>query len=366
MELDSKGLGRTPLYGRHVEAGARMVPFAGYLMPVQYSGIIGEHLQTREKVGLFDTCHMGEFLIRGPAAEADVDRLVTCRVDDMSVGQCRYGFLTNTSGGIIDDLIVFKMSTEEYMLVVNAGTREKDAGWISRHLSTGTSFCDVSDGTAKIDLQGPDSMKILSEIPGFDAGDTIKRFHFTFVEIEGVRVLLSRTGYTGEVGYELFCPSREAVRLWDLLLGFEEVKPIGLGARDTLRLEAGYPLYGHDICEDRSPIEAGLERFVYFDKNFMGCESLRRQRDDGCRQEMTAFVCEGRRSAREQFSVSAGGRAVGTVTSAGFSPCLKRGIGLCYVDKEFASKGQEISLSGAGLKIPAVVEQTPVYKKRAG
>jgi aminomethyltransferase len=346
---------RTPLYHRHLEAGARMVPFAGWLLPVQYTGIIEEHLHVREKAGLFDICHMGEFYIEGPTVSGDINRLVTCRIDNLAVGRCRYGFLTRENGTIVDDLITFRTGDNRFMLVVNAATRSKDVQWIRSRLSSATKFQDASDSIAKLDLQGPASADVLAELVGRDRVAGIKRFHFADVLIQGVKVLLSRTGYTGELGFELFFSADEAEKIWDLLLGFDQVKPIGLGARDTLRLEVGYPLYGHDINDSRTPIEANMARFVYFEKDFIGREALRKQLDAGTDQRLMAFVCEGRRSAREHFEVLVEGRRSGEVTSAAFSPCLKKGIGLCYINRQFAKDAQPISLRGDRAEIPATL-----------
>lgn len=352
----------TPLYEKHVEAGARMVPFSGWNMPVQYTGIINEHLHTRTMAGLFDICHMGEFILKGPSAEGDVDRLVTCRVDDMPEGRCRYGFLLNENGGIIDDLIVFRISAEEFMLVVNAGTREKDRKWIEGHLSGGTEFRDETDNMGKIDIQGPLSGEILMRILDRSVVENIKRYWFEKVNIDGVDVLVSRTGYTGELGYELFFPSEHAVRFWETLLNFDEVKPVGLGARDTLRMELGYSLYGNDIDEEHTPLEGDLSRFVHMEKDFIGKEELVKQEEEGVGRILTGFVCEGRRSARSHFTVMLGDSGIGEVTSGAFSPCLKKGIGLCYIEKKFAEEGQDLLLTDGKIGLGARVKNVPIYE----
>ena len=356
-------LKRTPLYAKHLEAGARMVPFSGWEMPVQYTGIIDEHLHTRGKAGLFDICHMGELFIKGEAAAREVDRLVTCKTSDMPEGRCRYGFLLNENGGIIDDLIVFKISQAEFMLVVNAGTIDKDREWIEKNISKDVSFFDDSDNVAKLDIQGPLSGKIMSKLVGKDVIDNLKRYWFTKIEIDGINVLLSRTGYTGELGYELFFPAEGAERLWARLLEFQEVKPVGLGARDTLRMEMGYSLYGHEINDTKTPLEAGLSRFIHMDKDFIGKKALLDQSGAGTDSILTGFICEGRRSAREHFSVKIGDKTVGEVTSGSFSPCLKKGIGLCYIKKDFSSEGTSIVLSDGKVDIKAEVKKVPLYEK---
>ncbi len=362
MSGTTHDLKKTPLYDRHLEAGARMVPFSGWSMPVQYAGIIEEHLHTRSKAGLFDICHMGEFFLKGPSAGEELDRLVTCRIDDMPVGRCRYGFILNENGGIIDDLIVFKTSPDDYMLVVNAGTVRKDREWIKSNISGKVRFSDESEKIAKLDLQGPLSGEILVRLTGRSTVEGIKRYHFIDTEIKGVKTLLSRTGYTGELGYELFFPVASAAGIWDMLLKFDEVRPVGLGARDTLRMEMGYSLYGNDIDEDHTPFEANLAKFVYMEKDFIGKKALLDQGERGMDRLLTGFVCEGRRSARSHFTVLDGQRAVGEVTSGAFSPCLKKGIGLCYIEKEFVGEGREILLGDGKIEIRARLKKIPVYE----
>ena len=271
MPEENKNLKKTPLYEKHIQLGARMVPFAGWNMPVQYTGIIDEHMHTREKVGLFDICHMGEFTLKGPNAERDVEKIVTCRIDNMPKGKCRYGFMLKDDGCIVDDLIVFKIDDDEFMLVVNVGTIDKEKGeaWIKSKISKSTEFSDNSGKIAKIDIQGPLSKEVMNKVATPVFMDKIKKYCFDFTDIEGVRTLVSQTGYTGELGYELFFPARYAEKFWDLLIKQDNVKPIGLGARDTLRLEMGYCLYGHDIDEDHTPFEANMSRFVYTDKDFI-------------------------------------------------------------------------------------------------
>ena len=352
-------LKKTPLYDKHLEAGARMVSFAGWSMPVQYTGIIEEHLHTRSKSSLFDICHMGELFVKGPSAEKDVNALVTCQIEGLGVGKCRYGFLLNDRGMIIDDMIVFKITSEEFMIVGNSGTREKDSEWIRAHLSSGSAFLDDSQNIAKIDLQGPGSMEAMKSLITDPAIDSLGRFCFVRTELAGISALVSRTGYTGENGYEIFLPAGEAKRLWGALIGIQGVKPIGLGARDSLRLEMGYSLYGHDIDETRTPVEAGLMRFVHLEKDFIGKKSLLKQIKKGIKRILVGFICEGRRSAREDCRVFSGGREVGIVTSGAFSPCLKRGIGLCYVDKDMAVEGKDIVLINGKVEINAKIKKPP-------
>ncbi|MFH1798438.1 MAG: glycine cleavage system aminomethyltransferase GcvT [Candidatus Omnitrophota bacterium] len=378
MFKDNQNLKNTPLYERHVQLGAKMVPFSGWNMPVQYTGIIEEHLHTRAKAGLFDIFHMGEFFLRGPSCDEELEGLVTCRVSDMNNGRAKYGFILNENGGIVDDLIVFKLSSEEFMLVVNAGRSAKDKEWIKNHVSSKTDFADESAGTAKLDLQGPLSGEILSNLCGKTLVDGIKRYNFVYAEILGIKILLSRTGYTGELGYELFFPAKNTVQIWDTLLKSEDVKPIGLGARDTLRMEMGYPLYGNELNGERTPFEANLSKFVYMEKDFIGKQALLKQKEQGVKKCLVGFVCEARRSARSHFKVLAGGlstchsresgnlnskKNIGEVTSGAFSPCLKKGIGLCYIDKALAEQGREILLSDGKIEIKAEITGIPMYRR---
>ena len=363
MSDNDQNLKNTPLYQKHLELGAKMVPFSGWNMPLQYTGIIEEHMHTRTRAGLFDICHMGEFTLKGSVSGKDLERLVTCRIDDMPVGKCRYGFLLKEDGGIIDDLIVFKMAPYEYMLVVNAGTVEKDKAWIKGHVSPGTVFEDVTAELAKLDLQGPLSGKILASLIGEDTVRDIKRYRFIHHDINGVRTIVSRTGYTGELGYELFLPVSAAGALWDALLGFGDVKPIGLGARDTLRLEMGYSLYGSDIDEAHNPFEANLGKFVHMEKDFIGRSALDRRGKKGPSRLLAGFICESRRSARSHFSVMAEGRKVGEVTSGTFSPCLEKGIGLAYIETGSVKEGGEIMLTDGKAEVRAFIKKIPMYEK---
>jgi aminomethyltransferase len=361
--IHSMGIGAlrgTPLEERHIQAGAKMVPFAGWNMPVRYTSIIQEHIHTRTKAGLFDTSHMGELFLRGASAFADLDRLATCRLDNLAVGGARYGFLLNTEGGFLDDLIVYRTAAEEFLLVVNAATTEKDLRWIETKLSGSTELADESAQTAMLSLQGPLSLQVLS--PFIQDLKRLRRFAFLRADVEGIEALVSRTGYTGELGFELFVSSLTAERLWDLLVAHVDVLPVGLGARDTLRLEMGYPLYGSDIDETHTPIEANLMRFVYREKEFIGREVLSAKSDSP--HILTGFICEGRRSARAHFDVTIDERKVGVVTSGAFSALLKRGMGLCYIDRSLAAEGQRITLRSGETEIKAGIKIPPLYRRR--
>lgn len=358
-------LRKTLLYDKHVQKGAKMVPFSGWLMPLQYAGIIEEHFHTRSKASIFDTCHMGELFLKGKSSLAELERLVTCRVDDLYPGKCRYGFMLNDNGGVIDDLIIFKVSGEEYMIVVNAGTLEKNKKWIKSHIkSKDVEFIDDSEKIVKIDLQGPSSKNVVSSIfPG--AGlESVKRFHFKDVPIKefgGASLRASATGYTGEDGFEFFIDSSYGEKLWDTLLENPMVKPAGLGSRDSLRLEKGFSLYGHDLNEEKTPFEADLMKFVFTGKEFIGKEGLLKK-SKNILSVKVGFICEGRRSAREGFKVIVNGKDSGIVTSGVFSPCLKKSVGLCYLDKSLAVLGNTIVLTDGKVEINAVISKPPFIK----
>ena len=362
---------QTPLYGKHRQASAKMVAFAGWEMPLQYRGIISEHRHTRTHAGLFDVSHMGELMVEGTGAHSEVERLVTCRLDDLKDGRCRYCFLLNDRAGIIDDLIVFKITSEKLMLVVNAATTEKDAQWVRSQLKE-SQLRDVSLETAKLDVQGPAADSVMySLLP--EAVD-LRRFSFLEGSIGSTAVMVSRTGYTGESGFELFLPAEGAGELWDEILKHENVLPVGLGARDTLRLEKGYPLYGSDINETTSPVEADLERFVYREKDFIGKAAL--PAPGGSQRVLTGFVCAGRRSARSGWRVCAAADAaatgvsaaiassadeIGKVSSGAFSPSLERGIGLAYMARDSAVEGAGITLTDGKSHIKGRLKSPPFY-----
>jgi aminomethyltransferase len=363
MSLTEHDLKKTPLFEKHIAAGARMVPFAGWEMPLQYTGIIDEHMHTRSEAGLFDICHMGEIILKGPHARKALSRLFTRDTDNMDPGECRYGFLLNDEGGIIDDLIVFALSSGDFMLVVNASRLRTDLKWIEKHLPAGAKVEDITFSTAKIDLQGPLSGRIMTSLAGEGPIRGLKRFNHIEVKVHGHDIIISRTGYTGEDGFEMFMPVDICTRIWDDLSAFEAVKPVGLGARDTLRLEMGYSLYGNDIDEEHTPLEAGLERFVSMHKGFIGKEALLRQAQDGPRRLLRGFLCEGRRSARRHYSVTRSGKVSGEVTSGAFSPSLRKGMGLCYVDMYNARYGGEVVLTDGNTEIKAEIKDLPLYSR---
>ena len=343
---------RTPLYQAHIEAGAKMTPFAGWMMPVQYRGILEEHHHTRRNASVFDICHMGEFLIHGNGAAAGLDALLTHAVSRLATGRCGYGFLCNDQGGVLDDLIVYRLAEEHFMLVVNAACIEKDKKRLRECLTEEVVLEDVSANTAKIDLQGPASRTALNTLLGGDW----RMPYFSFVRTvwQGNDLLISRTGYTGEFGFEIYCASPLARDLWDALLGLPGVLPAGLGARDTLRLEAGLPLYGHELDEAHTPVEAGFAPLLARSGTFPGREHM-----DRVRQRLIGLSLEGRQSAREKDPVlNLDGSEIGYVTSASFAPTLGHSVALAYVDvsraedEEFRIQRGKKTLSARKTSLP--------------
>jgi len=349
----------TPLYDNHIALKAKMVPFGGWEMPVQYEGIIAEYEATRKHVAMYDICHMGEFFIQGDAISSGLDRIVTQRLVDLSVGSCRYGMMLNDNGGVIDDLIVFRIASEEWMVVVNAATAEKDAAHFRSHLSGEATFEDRSDQTGKIDVQGPEARDFLK--PLVAQIEKLEYYTFDTFEILGEKVIVSRTGYTGELGYEIYVPWLKIRKLWDQLLKMGAV-PAGLGARDLLRIEMGYPLYGHEITEDIFPVDAGLSRFIDLEKDFIGKTPLLQYKNSEAKRKMICFVAESRRSPRAGQQIFSDERKnVGVVTSGTFSPALKLGVGLGFVPSHF-QVDQKIFFGADQNMIPAQIVSRPIYK----
>lgn len=304
-------------------------------MPVQYEGILAEHQHTRQGSAVFDICHMGEFVIKGGASATGLDRLVSMKITDMPTGSCRYGFLLNDRGTVLDDLIVFRVADEEWFIVVNAATTEKDAEHFRKHLAQPAAFQDVSFKTGKLDVQGPASRDVMKNL-GFDVS-SLEYYRFSHFSWRGHSLLISRTGYTGELGYEIYCPWDVTPRIWDELLRDSRVKPAGLGSRDVLRLEVGYPLYGHELSEDITPLEAGLKKFIDFEKDFIGKVALLKQQQDGIQRSLVGLSSESRRAPRQGQKVYADdGRMIGEVVSGTFSPVLQKGIALAFVEKSEA------------------------------
>ncbi len=355
---------RTPLSDNHVELGARMVDFAGWEMPVQYAGILGEHRHTRTRVSLFDTCHMSEFIIRGPGALSALRAALACRVDGLQVGRCRYGFLLNADGGIVDDLICYRVEPEEYMIVANAGRREADAAALGQRTGTKAEFADASDEMAKIDLQGPNALTALLAVAG-PAARGLPYYGFTRIEVAGVDALVSRTGYTGELGYELYVAPEDVVGLWERLLELPDVKPAGLGARDTLRLEMGYSLYGHELDESTTPLEAGLQWALPAHADYVGAEALARRSEEGIQKRLVGVQFQGRRAARQDAPLLADDddEEVGKVTSGCFAPSVGAAVALGYAAPGFAQPGRKLAARVRGTRLPGTVVELPFYRE---
>ena len=360
MEGAETILKTTPLHGEHVALGARMAEFGGWDMPIQYEGILAEHEHARAQTGLFDICHMGEFELTGPTAVADLENLLTMEVSTLAVGQCRYGFLLNELGGVIDDLTCYRLGDERYMLVVNAATRDVDAAWIQRHLSAETVFADLSDGLAKLDVQGPASRADLEAVFGKKLPD-LGYFKAALFHCLDVDMLVSRTGYTGEFGYELYFPAAEAVRIWRALLDSENIKPVGLGARDTLRLEMGYSLYGHELSLDRTPVATSRGAFIRKEGGYIGEEAVRRDLAEP-REFLVALAFDSKRAARAHDKVFADGSEIGVVTSGSVSPSLGKAVALAFVQSGHAETGRVLDVEIRGKHFPATVVDLPFYK----
>lgn len=352
----------TPLINEHLKLKAKMAPFAGWNMPIQYEGIVAEHNHTRTQASLFDTCHMGEFYVRGDAKDSGLEEIFSFSINNMSTGKCRYGAILNEKGGIMDDLLVYRISKNEWMVVVNSGTIDKDAKHIESHLKGGTEFQNRSRKLGKVDLQGPLSRDILAELLTPEI-KRLKYYTFDFFDILGEENIISRTGYTGELGYELYVSFEKVVELWNHLLKDKRVKPAGLGARDTLRLEMGHTLYGQDVNEETTPLEANLEKYINLDKDFIGKAALIKQKERGLGRLLVAFKTDSRRAPRHDYLIMKDGKEIGKVTSGSFSPSLFCGIGLGYIDISYAKLGEKILIKGGPVEIEATVTEKPFYKK---
>lgn len=350
----------TPLREHHEGLKALMAPFGGWLMPIQYAGIIAEHKWCREQAALFDICHMGEFLFQGDIVADGLENVFTFSVQGIPVGRSRYGFLLNERGGVIDDLIVFRLAEDQVMIVVNGATIENDFAVIRSRLKEGAGLTDISGQTAKLDLQGPLSREVLVGLLGAEIG-SVPFFKFIKTSILGVEAIVSRTGYTGELGYEIFLPAEKACELWELLLKDPRVLPAGLGSRDLLRLEVGYSLYGSDLDEDTTPLAAGLSSFVNLNKEFIGKEALLEEQREGAARVKVAFRVNSRRAPRHHYEILLNGVPVGSVTSGAFSPMLGCGIGLGYLKPEAAALGTKIVIKHERVEMEAEIVELPFY-----
>jgi aminomethyltransferase len=350
---------KTFLHKSHLSLSASMAPFGGFEMPIQYEGIFAEHFFTRNEAAVFDTCHMGEFSVKGPASAADLDRIVSCGIATLPIGQCRYGFICNESGGVLDDQITYRLGEQDFFMVVNASTQNADFEWIRQNVSSGTLLVDLSAETGKIDLQGPKSPKIIARLLK-DPIDGLKYYHWMNNEYKGRRMLVSRTGYTGEIGFEVYLDEQRTVEFWDDCLDLG-AKPAGLGARDTLRLEMGYPLYGHELDRDRNAAESGFARAIASDKRFIGSGAVCDVRN--VRNALCGIKLDGRRAARNGDVIADGnGHTMGRVTSGSFSPSLGCAIAMGYCTVSHASAGNRVALVAGKNTLPGTITEMPFYK----
>ena len=355
---------KTPLYDEHLKRGAKIVPFASWLMPVQYTGIVQEHQTVRNNVGMFDISHMGQFIVEGNAAGAWLNTMLTNNLARLEVGAGQYTFLLNESGGVVDDLIVYRIGAEKFLLVVNAARTDEDFASLQRHRGESADLTNRTAGFGGVAIQGP---RVTELFRAFDI-DLPPRNHIVDLAVEEIPVAVARTGYTGEDGVEVFFRASDAAAFWNLILRKGEplgLKPCGLGARDTLRLEMCYPLNGSDLSPQRNPLEAGLGFFVDLSKpNFIGRDVLLKTKENGPREKLVPFKMQGKGPPpRPHYGVFVNDARVGEVTSGTLSPSLNYGIGMAYIDAAHAKIGTKIDIEIRAQKFPAVIEKKPLYKK---
>ncbi len=357
----------TALTKIHEALGAKMVPFAGYLMPVSYAGVNEEHQTVREGVGVFDVSHMGEFLIKGPNALALIQKVSSNDASKLTVGKAQYSCLPNETGGVVDDLIIYRVKEEVYLLVVNASNIDKDWAHISKYNEAiGATMDNISEKYSLLAIQGPKAIAAMQALTSVDLS-AIKFYTFEVADFAGIdHVIISATGYTGSGGFEIYCKNEEVAQVWGKVLEAGAdfgIKPIGLAARDTLRLEMGYCLYGNDISDETSPLEAGLGWITKFTKDFVNSEALAKEKERGTSRKLIAFELDDRGIPRHDYDiVDSNGKKIGVVTSGTMSPSLGKGIGLGYVPKIFSDVGGKIYIQIRKKSIPATVVKLPFYK----
>lgn len=359
---------QVPLHALHIELGAKMIPFAGFEMPVRYTSDIEEHLTVRKAVGVFDVSHMGEFIVKGNGALPLIQYVTSNDASKLAIGQAQYSCLPNETGGIVDDLLVYRLAEEEYMLVVNASNIEKDWNWINRFNTFDAVMQNISDDTCLFAVQGPRAVDTLQKITPVQLRD-IPYYHFRTGELAGVpNIVLSNTGYTGAGGFEVYVPKQHAEKIWHGIFAAGDefgIKPIGLGARDTLRLEMGFCLYGNDIDDTTSPIEAGLGWITKFTKTFVNSEALKKQKEEGVKRKLIGFRMLERGIPRHGYSIlDEQGNKIGTVTSGTQSPSLNTGIGMGYVPTAFSVPGKEIFIEIRGKSTKAIVHKPPFIETK--
>jgi len=352
---------KTVLFDLHEQSGARIVDFHGWLLPVQYQGILAEHKACRESAAVFDTCHMAQFAISGPGAAAALERLLTQRASALKVGRCKYGLLLQGDGGILDDTVLMRLGEEDFLLVANAGTRQSNFDYLQANLPGEVSLVDNTTQWGKVDIQGPAAYEVLSSL--FE-GECPKLGYFgaTRTEILGSPCILSRTGYTGELGFELYAPCEATRDQFSRFLEHPLVSPAGLGARDLLRLEMGYLLYGQDISTEINPLEADLSFFFNIEDDFVGAEALRRASQNGLARKLVAFRGEGRRRAETGQRILSEGKQVGEVTSSLFSPSVGVMVGMGYVVPDFATVGTSLTIAHPRTELAITLSDTPFYE----
>lgn len=350
----------------HDQLGAKMVPFAGYNMPVSYEGVNAEHQTVRQGVGVFDVSHMGEFLITGPKALDLIQKVCSNDASKLIDGKAQYTYLPNETGGIVDDLIVYKLKDEQYLLVVNASNIDKDWEWISKYNTMGATMRNVSDDYSLLAIQGPKAIEAMQSLTSEDLS-AMKFYNFKVADFAGIEhVIISATGYTGSGGFEIYCKNTEVEQVWNKVMEAGKefgIKPIGLAARDTLRLEMGFCLYGNDIDESTSPLEAGLGWITKFTKDFVNSEDLKKQKEEGVKRKLIGFELNERGIPRHDYEiVDKEGNNIGIVTSGTMAPSLGKAIGLGYVSVENSSPGTEIFIQIRNKPVAATIVKTPFYK----
>jgi aminomethyltransferase len=362
----------TPFFSFHVKEGAKMVPFAGFEMPVEYAGVRHEHRNVRENMGVFDVSHMGEIWIKGEGAQNLVQKLTTNDIQKLGPGMIQYSCFPNETGGIVDDLLVYAFAMDTYLLVVNAANIQKDYQWIMEHNQVGATVENVSDEMAQLAVQGPGARALLQELTDTDLGD-IPYYHFRTGKLAGVEnVILSHTGYTGAGGFEVYMDREHAPKIWEALFdaGREKgLEPAGLAARDTLRLEMGFCLYGNDILDTTSPIEAGLGWITKFTEGneFINRAALEQQKAEGPQRKLVGFVLKDRGIPRQHYPILNGeGEEIGQVTSGTMSPMTGQGIGMGYVQKAYAARGSELFIAVRNKRLAAEVVRPPFFQSNAG
>lgn len=366
--MTGQQLKRTPLYEAHLAAGAKMIDFGGWEMPVQYKGILEEHRAVRTAAGLFDVSHMGEIEIKGPKALETLQHLITNDASKLVTGQVMYSPMCYPHGGVVDDLLVYKLAEDNYYIVVNAANTDKDLEWMQENSLLETTVVNRSDATAQLALQGPKALSVLQNLTQVRLAE-LGYYRFTRGKVAGVECLISRTGYTGEMGFELYCAPEQVRQLWDGILAEGQqrdgVMPIGLGARDTLRFEAGLPLYGHELSENINPLEAGLGSFVKIDKKgFIGKSALVLARAMGVKRKLVGIEMVERGIPRSGYVLTKEGKEIGFITSGTFAPSLGKNLGLGFVPVELSREGTELEVIIRGKGVKAVVVPTPFYYKK--